>query len=449
MFLKTAINLDFLLQPFQQNINKNFSFFKGKKLLIATSGGIDSTVLTHLLHKLEFQISLAHCNFRLRGKESDLDEVFVQNEGVKLNIPVFVTQFETQLYADENKLSIQMAARELRYNWFQKLMQKNKFDYLLTAHHADDSLETFLINFTRGTGLDGLTGIPMINGKIIRPLLPFTRKEIEGYVRENNLIWREDKSNAETKYLRNKLRHDIIPILKELNPNFMISFANTIENLQGSQQIVKDKIDEIDQEIINLEEDTQRFDIDKIKNLSNPKAYLFELLKEYGFTEWNDIANLLNAQSGKQIFSKTHRLLKDRKALLLSKRTSKMESPEILIHKNTANFSNSEIDLKFETINSHKLENNLNNIVCVDKALLNFPLVVRKWEKGDYFYPIGMQGRKKLSKYFKDEKLSLLEKEKTWLLCTAKNEIVWIIERRLDNRFKITNNTTEILKIEI
>ncbi|MCF6296372.1 MAG: tRNA lysidine(34) synthetase TilS [Flavobacteriaceae bacterium] len=438
-----------MLSLFQKHTLNNLPFLQGKKLLIATSGGIDSVVLTHLLHKLQFSISLAHCNFRLRGKDSNLDEVFVQKEAIHIDASFFVKHFETELYANKKDMSIQMAARELRYQWFNELMQKNNFDYLITAHHADDNLETFLINFIRGTGLDGLTGIPVINDKIIRPLLPFTRKEIESYANKNNLVWREDKSNAETKYLRNKLRHDIIPILKELNPNFMTSFANTIENLQGSQQIINDKIDTICQEIIEQKENIKKFNINKINKLSNPKPYLFELLKEYGFTQWNDIKDLLNAQSGKQVFSKTHRLLKDRTFLLLSEITLNFETKKISIDENTNKFSNDDFQLNFKTIQSNSLENTLNNITCVDKDLLNFPLVVRKWEKGDYFYPIGMQGKKKLSKFFKDEKYSLLEKEKTWLLCTVQNEIIWIIEKRLDNRFKITDKTTQIFKIEI
>lgn len=437
-----------MIQSFQKHIFKNVSFLKDKKLLIAISGGLDSIVLTHVLNDLEFSISLAHCNFKLRGKDSDLDEGFVQKLAGNLNIPFFVMQFETQSYANENGISIQMAARELRYHWFDKLMQNNKFDYLLTAHHADDSLETFLINFARGTGLDGLTGIPAINDKIVRPLLPFTRKEIENYALENNLFWREDKSNAETKYLRNKIRHDIIPVLKKLNPNFMNSFANTIENLQGSQQIINDRVDELRKEIIKKEEEVIQFNIHKIKQLSKPKAYLFEFLKEYGFSEWNDITSLLDAQSGKQIYSHTHRLLKDRSYLLLSKITAINENEIFQIDESDSQFLNSDIQLNFKTSEEFTFDKSVNNIVYIDKALLKFPLVVRKWRKGDYFYPIGMQGRKKLSKFYTDEKLSLLEKEKTWLLCTAKNEIIWIIDKRLDNRFKITNNTSEILKID-
>ncbi len=444
-----------MIQSFQKHILKNFSFLQCKKLLVASSGGIDSIVLTQLFYELNNDskfilesLTLAHCNFQLRGKESNLDEKFVLKEGNRLNIPVLINRFETEIYAQKNNASIQMAARDLRYQWFEELIRNNDFDFLLTAHHADDNLETFLINLTRGTGLDGLTGIPTINDKIIRPLIPFTRKEIKTYAIQNKLTWREDESNAETKYLRNKLRHNFIPILKELNPNFMNSFVNTVENLKGSQLIVKDRIDNLRNEIIETNENNFKINIDKIKKLSSPKIYLFELLKEYGFKEWNDVTKLLSAQSGKQIYSSTHRLLKDRSFLLLSKRSTKNEMQNFQIEENSDKFSNLKISFKFDIIEGSSLGRENKNVVYVDKALLNYPLIVRKWEKGDYFYPIGMQGRKKLSKFFKDGKISIFEKEKTWLLCSAKNEIIWIIEKRLDNRFKITDKTTDILRID-
>ena len=282
MLLKSwQIQMD-LQQKFQKHINDNFPFLKNKKLLIAASGGIDSTVCIHLLRNLNFNISLAHCNFNLRKEDSDLDEFFVKEEAQTLAIPYFVKSFDTITYANTNKISVQLAARELRYEWFEVLIAQNDFDHLITAHHLDDSLETFLINLTRGTGLDGLTGIPAINDKIIRPLLPFTRKEIEAYAKKNNLAWREDSSNLQTKYLRNKLRHDLIPILKDLNQNFMNTFARTLDNLRGSEQIIKDRIESISDEIEESQSDIRQFDISKIKKLSNPKAYLFEILKDYG-----------------------------------------------------------------------------------------------------------------------------------------------------------------------
>ena len=437
-----------LQQRFNEHIDTNFPFLKKQNLLIAASGGIDSTVCIHLLHRLNLNISLAHCNFNLRKKDSELDELFVKEEAQNFLIPYFVKNFDTANYAKTNRLSIQLAARELRYEWFAELMSVNNFDYLITAHHLDDSLETFLINLTRGTGLDGLTGIPAINNKIIRPLLPFTREEIETFADEHNIEWREDNSNSQTKYLRNKLRHDVIPVLKDLNRNFMHSFAKTLDNLKGSEQIIKDRIESISNEIGGLHGDIHRFSIDKIKMLSNPKAYLFELFRGYGFTDWKEIISLLDAQSGKQIFSKTHRLLKDRDFLLLAAIVPNKELKTLIVHEDDKVIINRDLCLKFYTDNPKLLKNGSKEIITVDKNLLKFPLVVRKWEKGDYFYPAGMQGKKKLSKYFKDEKMSLLEKDKIWLLCTEENKIIWVIGKRQDGRFKVTDNTLEILRIE-
>jgi len=437
-----------LQDHFQKHINDKFPFLKNKNLLIAASGGIDSTVCIHLLHNLNYKISLAHCNFNLRKMDSKLDELFVEEEAKNLLIPYFVKSFDTINYAQNKGLSIQLAARELRYDWFELLISNNGFDYLITAHHLDDSLETFLINLARGTGLGGLTGIPEINDKVIRPLLPFTREDIESYAKKNNLDWREDLSNAQTKYLRNKLRHDVIPSLKDLNKNFMNAFAKTLDHLKGSENIIKDRMEVIAHEIEEFHGDIHQFNITRIKMLSDPKAYLFELLKDYGFTDWKEIVNLLDAQSGKQIFSKKHRLLKDRDLLLLTSLEINEEIKTSVIHENDKVIINSDLYLKFDDSDLKALNIGSKEIITVDKNLLKFPLVVRKWEKGDYFYPAGMQGKKKLSKFFKEVKMSLLEKDKIWLLCTKENKIIWVIGKRQDDRFRVTNKTVEILKIE-
>ncbi len=441
-----------MLQKFQEHIAGHFPFLERKKLLVAISGGLDSVVLTHLLSKLKYTVSLAHCNFQLREKESDLDEEFVKNLGKKLHIEVFTTHFKTKQYSKENKLSTQIAARKLRYNWFKELTTKHQFDYVLTAHHADDNLETFLINLTRGTGLEGLIGIPAVNGNIVRPLLIFSREEIKKYAKDSStslgmtIEWREDASNAETKYVRNKIRHEILPKLKEINPNLLASFRKTSTYLQQSHQIIEDSIKEISKKIIQEENKILKFDIAKIQQLSNPKAYIYQLLKGYNFTEWNDVYSLLSAQSGKQIFSKTHRLLKNRQFLLLSKiKTVTSRAVEkFLIEENQVEITKP-INLKLESV--LEKSNEKNSIIFIDKDLLKFPLTVRKWQKGDYFCPLGMRGKKKLSKYFKDEKLSILEKENVWLLCNAENNIIWVINRRQDNRFLPTKLSKNILKI--
>ncbi|PHO00529.1 tRNA lysidine(34) synthetase TilS, partial [Rhodobacteraceae bacterium 4F10] len=388
-----------MLQKLAKHIDEQFPFLKEKKLLVAISGGVDSVVLTHLLHQLHFNISLAHCNFNLRGTESDLDEVFVKELGESLNIQTFTTHFNTNKYAVKNKLSTQLAARELRYNWFNSLSQENIFDYILTAHHADDNLETFIINLSRGTGLEGLTGIPPINENIVRPLLIFPREEIVTFAKNNNIEWREDKSNAETKYLRNKIRHQITPTLKELNPNLLNNFNKTIDHLKESQQIVNDKIEEITHEIVSKEGDLLKISIGKLLKLSNPKAYLYQLLKPYKFTEWDDVYNLIYAQSGKRILTKFYTLLKDRDFLLLLRTNEKpsFEEEYFIIRE-----ENKEITAPIKLLLKRVQEktNTDNNSIYVDDELLSFPLKLRRWKSGDFFYPKGMLGRKKVSKYF-------------------------------------------------
>ncbi|MCB0484922.1 MAG: tRNA lysidine(34) synthetase TilS [Flavobacteriaceae bacterium] len=441
-----------MLNEFSQHITKELPFLKDKKLLIAISGGIDSVVLTHLFYELEYSISLAHCNFRLRGKESDGDEAFVEDLAKKLDIPVFIKKFDTLQFASEEKLSVQLAARKLRYDWFNELLHQKQYDYLLTAHHADDAVETYLINLSRGTGLDGLTGIPKQNGKIIRPLLPFSREQIEKYAKEQNIDWREDSTNEETKYLRNKIRHKIIPILKELNPNFLNGFSKTQDNLQGIRVIADDRIEEVSKDVISESADKSviQFNIEKLKELSNPKAYLFEMLKKYGFTEWNDVENLLNTQSGKYVYSNSHKLLKDRGFLLLSKIIDSISEAVFFIEKDNLFLKTEKIALKITEIDKpiSSLKALPSTSILIDKDLLKFPLIVRKWKEGDYFYPFGMKGKKKISKYFKDQKISNFEKENSWLLC-SENDIVWVVGQRSDDRFKITDKTKHIVQIEI
>ncbi|UTD15400.1 tRNA lysidine(34) synthetase TilS [Tenacibaculum mesophilum] len=437
-----------MLQQLAKHIDEQFSFLKEKKLLIAISGGVDSVVLTHLLHQLQFNISLAHCNFQLREKESDLDEMFVKELGKSFNIQTFTTRFNTNEYATKNKLSTQLAARELRYSWFDSLSQKNNFDYILTAHHADDNLETFLINLSRGTGLEGLTGIPPINKNIIRPLLIFSREEIVAFAKNNNIKWREDESNSETKYLRNKIRHQIVPTLKELNDSVLKNFNKTIDHLKESQQIIDDKIADITHEIVSKEGDLLKINIEKLLKLSNPKAYLYQLLKSYKFTEWNDVYNLIYAQSGKQILTKFYTLLKDRDFLLLLRTNEKssFEKEYFIIREENKEIT-APIKLQLKKV-LKKTNINKENIY-VDYELLNFPLKLRRWKSGDFFYPKGMIGRKKVSKYFKDEKISIVNKNKIWLLCSSKNEVIWIVGKRQDRRFLPTEKTTKLLKISI
>jgi len=438
-------------EKFKKHIQEKHPQIKNAKLLLTVSGGIDSVMLTHLLHKIGSEITIAHCNFCLRGKESDTDQQFVEQLAKTLNVPIQIKQFNTKKQAADKKQSIQEAARELRYQWFKEVRQKEKLDYIITAHNLNDSLETLIINLTRGTGIKGLTGIVEENGKIVRPLLAFTRDEITKYAEENNYKWREDKTNADTKYTRNKIRHKVIPVLQELNPNLLETFKQTLINLKGSEAIVKESVQAV---IKKVQEKTEKgekspikFSIKKLKEQKNQKAYIHEIFTAYKFTNTKDIEALLTAQSGKQIYSKTHRLVKDRDYLLLVENTEEIgEKREIKETDTEIEIQNLRIEIQH--ISGKNKEVRDKNQAQFDKKMLKFPLTVRKWQKGDYFYPKGMRGKKKLSKYFKDEKISLIEKENIWLLL-SEEKIVWIIGKRQDERFKITESTTEKVKITI
>jgi tRNA(Ile)-lysidine synthase len=434
-----------VLENFDKHLKENFPLLQTRSLLLAISGGLDSVVMLHLMRKYAKNCTIAHCNFQLRETESDLDALFVKNLGASMKIPVVSVNFDTEAYADEYKVSIQMAARKLRYDWFQKIKKERNIDFVLTGHHKEDALETFLINLSRGTGLDGLLGIPEVNESTVRPLLKFTREEIFDFAKKNNIGWREDRSNESIKYIRNKVRHKIVPILKELNPSLLKSFGNTLENLQQSQLLIQDRIENIEKQVVTkVASGMLKIDVKKIQALKNPKAHLYELLKSYGFNSSKDLAQLLEAQAGKQLFSKTHRLLKNRGELLLIP-IEELQESGIFFPQNSSKIK-SPINLSLEE--TSKTGAFHENTAYLDKKLLNGDLCVRKWKKGDYFYPIGMTGRKKVSKYFKDEKFSLFEKEKTWLLCND-DAIVWIIGKRLDERFKVSEKTTHILKISL
>jgi len=453
--LQLKFNQALLYNRFKIHLQDTFPGIESKKLLLAISGGIDSMVLLDLLSKTDAELNLAHCNFKLRGKDADADEAFVRSESKKYNTPLHVIEFDTKAYASAHKCSIQMAARDLRYSWFKNLLKENGYDYLLTAHHADDNLETFFINLSRGTGIDGLCGIPEKSDEILRPLLPFSKEEIHSYASANQLSWREDQSNQDSKYLRNKIRKELVPLLKDINPAFLETFSVTLNNLKGTKDIVEDRMSLVRDKVIEQEEGTDptviHFKVKDLLEFSNNKAYLYQLFYPFGFHQWDDIRSLLVSQSGKQIFSKTHRLLKNRDYLLLSEITKNLfDSTTREIQDMDALIPLNASSLKIETIhlpNSQQVKklDHDPNTANFDKDLLTYPLSVRKWEKGDYFYPIGMTGKKKLSKYFKDEKYSLLDKENIWLLCSG-TDIIWIIGKRMDNRFKLSDKTKTILK---
>ncbi len=429
-------------EKFQRHIASVFPQVQGKKLLLACSGGQDSVVLTHLCYRLGLDITLAHCNFQLRGKESDEDEKFVADLAEELKLDYISIRFDTEKEITQNGGSVQMVARKLRYTWFEELLKEKNLDHTLTAHHADDALETFMINLSRGTGMDGLTGIPEINGTTLRPLLIFSKQEISDFAIKEGLNWREDSSNSDTKYLRNKIRKEIVPKLKELHPIFLENFLHTQENLRKSSSVLKGIFSSTRQRLFKEEGEVTKISIEELKRLEPLEGYLYGLFKPFGFKDVSSIKLLMEAESGKELHSETHRILKDRAHLLIQ--AKKMKREKVFVVRKEDKSLDTPIDLKIEFL--VQFESKGKNIAFLDKEKLNYPLTLRKWKKGDYFYPMGMKGKKKVSKFFKDEKIDVFSKEDQWILCSG-DDIVWIVGKRIDERFKVEKETTQIIKI--
>ena len=431
---------------FLNNIEKNFPSLLNNKFIVAVSGGVDSVVLLHLCRNLKLNFVIAHCNFKLRGKESDDDELFVKNLATKYKIKFYSNSFNTKELSNSSNKSVQMIARDLRYSWFNKLSEELGIDYIITAHHIDDSIETFLINLSRGAGINGFLGIPEVNNKINRPLLAFTKDQLKSYALENKILFREDSSNKKKDYMRNQIRLEVIPKLKKINPYLLESFPKTIKKLEQSKSIIADRIAKVLSEVSFKKGGELFFEIESVKNLSNIEAYVYEIFKQYNFTQWDDIVDLLDSQTGKEVVSKTHRLLKNREYLILTKKVGLQETSKLI------NSSKEEIKISAGTITfskADKIDKKNPYSIFLDSRKLKFPLKVRNVVSGDYFYPFGMDGKKKVSKYLKDQKVSKYDKEKTLILETSKNEIVWLIGMRLDHRFSVTDKTKEILKIEL
>ena len=425
------------------HISENFPEFAAQPFLLACSGGVDSVVLTYLLKELGFHFELAHCNFNLRGRESEQDAEFVTSLANEFNLEVHIKCFNTKEYANTHKLSIQESARQLRYSWFDELLQLHSLSFTVTAHHADDVLETFLINLIRGTGLEGLSGIPARAPGIRRPLLGFSASEIRIYASKVALKWREDSSNLEDKYLRNRLRKEVIPALKVSDPRFLSNFEKSLNFLRGSQALVRNHVEAMRQSLFTTEGGIIKIPVAPLTRLSPLDAYLYELFNPYGFSDWKALKRLLEAESGKELIAPRHVLLRDRDHLLLKKHTS----PDQTVYEIDLDVSRPKGPISLEITTVLHRSPARKNVLFVDRETLKKGLQVRKWRKGDYFYPLGMEGTQKVSKYFKDHKFSRFDKEAQWLLCSG-DDIVWIVGHRADERFKIRKDTTQILKIE-
>jgi len=421
---------------------ENGLFKKGDKILIAVSGGRDSIVLCELFHQSKHNFGIAHCNYQLRGKESMEDESFVKGIASKYKVEFFSKRFETKKTAKEKGSSIQETARVLRYNWFEQIRKQNGYDYIATAHHKDDSIETFFINLIRGTGIAGLHGILPKRGNIIRPLLFAGRNEINEFIKSNKLKFREDSSNASNKYLRNKIRNNILPLFDQINPSFRDTLLEDILRLNETEKVFNYYIETCKEKV--LKRDT--ISISGLKEFPFPSVLLYEILKKYHFNSdvSQEVFSSLDAKPGKIFYSPTHRLVKDRELLIITEKKANDSNDTFFISKDIKRIS---VPVKLE-LSQQKISDKYNipknnNIACLDFEKLHFPLEIRRWKKGDYFYPLGMKEKKKLSDFFSDNKFSIPEKEETWLLCSGGN-IVWIINHRIDDRYKVGKNTKMI-----
>ena len=430
---------------FLENIKKNNLFSEEDKLIVAISGGADSVALAILLNECNFPIIFAHCNFNLRNEESDEDEYFVKKLAKKLDLECYVESFETEKFAKQNKISIQMAARQLRYSWLEKIRMETNSKYISVAHHKDDDIETYFINLIRGSGIRGFLGMKEKKNKIIRPLLNFERDEIESYLMLKNQEFRTDSSNTETKYLRNNIRKHIIPLIKDVNPSFSNTFSNELKYMNDVFKVFQNVINTEMKHIILSRIDDIILDKNKLLLSDNKKILLREFLFPFGFSQTEQILNSCNDISGKMFYSKSHKLLIDRDKIIISE-IKNTEEICLNISENSSEI-NSLINMRFaisEELSYHKSEEK----AAFDFDRIKFPIQIRKWKEGDYFYPIGMNGKKKLSDFFIDKKLSRFEKEKCCIMCSDE-KIMWIIGHRMDDRFKITNKTKKAYIAEL
>lgn len=445
-----------LRQKFKAYIKKENLFQQKDHLLIAISGGADSSVLCALCAAEEYHFSLAHCNFGLRGKESDRDEAFVKDLAVQYGVEIFVKKFDTLRIAAEQKTSVEETARNLRYDWFKEVISKStdsnkeKINSLLTAHQADDNAETVLINFFRGTGIKGLRGILPKHGNIIRPLLFARRKEIEDFARENNIAFVTDSTNAENDHTRNFFRNDLIPAIERVFPNASRNILNNIERFAGVEQLYEESILAIKKNLLEKKGAEVHISVLKLEKTKPLHSVIYEIIKDFGFTasQVSETEKLLHSESGKYIVSATHRILRNRKWLIINGLTDRNDNMHHIIEEDTESILYGGGEIKCKRVPKPEELNSNADTACIDADKLKYPLLLRKWKQGDYFYPLGMQKKKKLNRFFTDLKLSLAQKEKVWVVESNKS-IVWVVGLRIDDRFKITSTTKHVLKQDL
>ncbi|HEY4650051.1 MAG TPA: tRNA lysidine(34) synthetase TilS [Pontibacter sp.] len=420
------------------------------RILAAVSGGIDSVVLCEVLHQLKYTFAIAHCNFGLRAEDAEADQLFVKKLAKKYDVPFFTENFNTRAFAEQEKLSIQMAARTLRYSWFEQVRQQENYDYIATAHHSNDLTETILLHLTKGTGIAGLHGIPAKNGHIIRPLLTVTKDDIFEYVTERRLIWREDSSNETTKYQRNKIRHEVIPVLKEINPSLEETMQHTAERVSHAEAIVAAYIENLRAQSIKEAEHATYISLAPLQQATGLPVVLHELLRpfNYSYSVVLELVAALEGISGKQFDSPTHTLVKDRDQLVITPRNlSSFGSITIAEGQTEAEAGNLHFSIKYVDAVNYKL-NTKPHVAALDAGQLKFPLKLRGWQEGDWFVPLGMNGKKKISDFLIDRKVPANLKSQT-LVLVSDQSIAWVVNQRLDNRFKVTDKTQQVVEISL
>lgn len=434
-------------QAFHDHIKRRKLCTSSNKILLAVSGGIDSMVLLDLFLKTGFNVSVAHVNFKLRGIESDKDERFVREKCQLKSVPFFTMSFDTESFAKENKLSIQMAARELRYEWFEELMIEYKFDCLATAHHLNDSIETAILSMVRGSGLDGWDGISEANGKIIRPLLFATREQIQNYAADSSITWREDDSNNTDNYQRNFVRHQVIPLLSQLNPSLENSFRDSMEKISASTELMEHGMTVWKKAFTSEKNDSIYILKEGFDSSHFPNGLLWNLLGDFGFNfdQCSQVIRSLLGQSGKVFYAAKYQLVIDRDHLILSSRTERIEEVTIREGQSTAVLGKSV--LKLLTVNSSEIAEEREE-ASLDADKIKFPLKWRKWREGDYFFPLGMSHKKKISDFLIDQKIPVGQKDSVSVL-ESNGEIVWVVGLRIDNRVKVLEDTKSILKLSV
>lgn len=440
-----------MLAAFIKFVEEHQLVHAGDAVLLAVSGGVDSVVMTRLFHEAGFSFGIAHANFQLRGEESERDARFVQELAAKYGVPFFVQTFDTKQYAQQNSCSIQVAARELRYAWLEEIRRSQGYAAVATAHHRNDQAETMLINFCRGTGIAGLHGIRYRQQHVIRPLLFATRAEIESYANSQGLEFVTDSSNLEDHYLRNTIRHHIIPALQHIFPGFINTLSENAERLGEVEMLYQEAVERHRKRLLHAKGEEWWVPVQALL-LSRPlKTLVFELFKPFGFGEpqVSDIIQLLNAQPGKQLFSSTHRMIRDRKWLIVAPLQATeisfqvIESPEV----RRISVPGLKLEIKQLPVQDAVCPDK-SHIACLDADRVQFPLILRKWRQGDYFYPLGLGKKKKLSRFLIDQKLNLLEKERVWVVEAADKKIIWVVGLRIDDRCKITEKTRQVFRLE-